>query len=348
MTSPLAELGPELAHAADVLLRDYMNARRGETLLITADTGSDPAAVRAVFVAAHLLGCKASILTLPQLPFQGTLADPYIPSTVGAAAAECDVWIDFTFPYLAGSHLHDAVMKKERVRYLLAGDLKADSVVRLFGRVDLDRYYEVHKGFDTVAQQAVGKECRITNGSGTDVTFTIGKPGFTKPRRAEKPGMYLVPGACTIFPEIETVRGTISVFATFHEYFTSLREPLHLIMDGRVRELRGGGNERKVMDRALRRAAGGDYGYVIHFTHGIHPAARVTGRSFIEDMRATGNNSVGLGLPWWVPGGGENHPDALVSMQSVWVDGRQIVRDGAIVDPPELAAAADALLPIYS
>lgn len=348
MTLPAHEITPELAYAADVMLRDYMNARRGEVVLITVDTRSDAAAVYATFIAAYVLGCKTAVLTIPQLPFQGTLADPYIPPVLAGAAGDCDVWVDFTFPYLAGSHFQDSVMKKERARYLLAGDMKGDSLARLFGRVDLDRYYEVHKGMDAIVQETVGKECRITDANGTDVSFKIGKPGFKKPRRAEKPGMYLVPGSCTIFPDIETVQGTISVFAAFHEFYTLLREPLQLTLDGRIREIRGGANDRAIMDRALRRAAGGDYGYVIHFTHGIHPAARVTGRSFIEDMRTVGNNAVGLGLPWWVPGGGENHPDALVSMQSIWVDGEQIVHDGAIVKPLELARSAAALQPAYT
>ena len=71
----------------------------------------------------------------------------------------------------------------------------------------------------------------------------------------------------------------------------------------------------------------------------------MTGESFIEDMRARGNNAVGLGVPFWLPGGGENHPDAIVSQQSLWVDGRLIVEDGVIVDPPELARAAERLVP---
>ena len=102
------------------------------------------------------------------------------------------------------------------------------------------------------------------------------------------------------------------------------------------------------MDRALRRAGGGEYGYVIHFTHGIHPAARLTGRSFIEDMRVTGNNAVGLGLPWWVPGGGENHPDAILSEQSIWIDGEKLVEDGAFVAPALLAKLGAELAPHYS
>ena len=74
-------------------------------------------------------------------------------------------------------------------------------------------------------------------------------------------------------------------------------------------------------------------------------AARFHGGSFIESIRAPGNNAVGLGIPWWEPGGGENHPDAVVTMQSMWIGGEQIVRDGVLV-PPELAKLEAAIEPI--
>ncbi|MFO0997016.1 MAG: hypothetical protein U1F33_10065 [Alphaproteobacteria bacterium] len=340
-------LSPELASAADVLVRDYMAVKPGETVLITADTASDKDAVEAIFSSANLQGAQAGVFTTKQLPFQGTLADPYISKPLIGAIESCDVWIDLTFPYLAGSHAYDAAMKSQRIRYLLGGDMASDGLVRLFGKVDLDAYYDVHKGFDELVAAAMGKEVRITDELGTDVTFKLAKPPYGKPRRGDKPGMYLVPGACTMFPELESVRGEIHVTATFHEYYTRLPAPIVLTVDGKIRALSGGGNERSVMDRALRRAAGGDYGYVIHFTHGVHPAARVTGRSFIEDMRATGNNAIGLGLPWWVEGGGENHPDAIVTMQSISIDGVQVVKDGAIVHPLALAQRWGALQPLY-
>lgn len=338
-------MSPELLRAADVLVRDYMAVRAGEVVVISADSQTDRIVVDAIFASASHAGASAVVVSIPQLPFQGALADPYIPKPLANAAATCDVWIDVTFPYLAGSHVHDEVMQAGATRYLLGGDMGAGQLMRLFGHVDLDQYYAVHQGFDAVAAAAEGRPCRIANELGTDVTFTIAKPGFTKPRRADKPGMYLVPGSCTIFPELESVVGTVAVNAMFHEYYTPSPEPLRLDIDGKIQGLQGGAAERRVMDRALRRAGGGDYGYVIHFTHGIHPGARQTGTSFIEDMRVTGSNAVGLGLPWWVPGGGENHPDAIAPMQSIWIDGQQIVSDGEIVNPPDLANLASALRP---
>ena len=140
--------------------------------------------------------------------------------------------------------------------------------------------------------------------------------------------------------------GRIRIDSVFHEYYTALAEPMLLEVDGKISAIRGGGNERIVAERALRRAAGGEYGYVIHFTHAIHPAARATGTSFIEDMRAMGNDAIGMGLPWWQPGGGENHPDGILRMQTIDLDGERIVEDGLIVGPPELAALAAELAPL--
>lgn len=334
-----------IARAADVLVRDYMAVRPGETVLITADTATDPALADALLTAALVADGRGSVLTIPRLPYQGGLADPYVPPAVAGAAASADVWIDVTFPYLAGSHVCDQALQGGRVRYLLGGDMGCAGLVRLFGAVDLDAYYAVHKGFDELTAAAIGRPVRITDGHGSDIALTLAKPGFAKPRRADRPGLYFVPGSCTMFPEPESVRGELHVVAAFHEHYARLAEPAVLVLDGRIREVTGGGPDRPVLQRALRRAAGGDYGHVIHLTHGIHPAARMTGESFVEDMRALGNDAVGLGIPFWLPGGGENHPDAVITEQSIWIDGRPVVQRGAIVAPPALAALADTLVP---
>ena len=336
-----------LAAAADVLVRDYMSVRPGENVLITADTAGNSSVWQTILTAAQQADGQVALMLLPQLPFQGRLADPYLTPTLSGAVLASDVWIDLTFPYLAGSKLYDDAMKTDKVRYLLGGDMTAEGLTRLFGRVDLDQYYAVHKAFDKMINEAIGKPIRITDCAGTDVEFKLGKRGFEKPRRADKPGSYLVPGSCTMFPEVKSVQGQIRVGSVFHEYYTTLAEPMLLEIDGKIKALHGGGNERFVADRALRRAAGGEYGYIIHFTHGIHPAARVTGESFIEDMRAKGNDAIGMGLPWWEPGGGENHPDAILYMQNIELDGQRIVEDGAIVGPSALAKVAGKLEPLF-
>lgn len=335
----------EVARAADVLVRDYMAAQAGEAVLITADDATDATLVRALAIAAEQAGARPAALTIPRLPYQGGLADPYVPPVVASAVAGATVWIDLTFPYLAGSRVCDEALHGGRVRYLLGGDMGCAGLARLFGGVDLDAYHAVHRAFDEVTAAAIGRTVRITDARGSDVSFVLAKPGFSKPRRADRPGLYFVPGACTMFPDPDSVRGVLHVVAAFHEHYARFSEPATLTLDGRIREVTGGGADRGVLQRSLRRAAGGDYGRVIHFTHGVHPAARMTGESFIEDMRVTGNDAVGLGIPFWLPGGGENHPDAILAQQSIEIDGQRIVEGGVIVGPPHLAALAERLTP---
>jgi leucyl aminopeptidase (aminopeptidase T) len=331
----------DVARAAQILVGDYMAVQPGESVLLTADPATDLALVEALTVAIALADARPSVLTIPRLPFQGALADPYVPPVVAGAVAGGSAWIDLTFPYLAGSRVADEAVHGGRVRYLLGGDMGAPGLARLFGGVDLDAYYELHRAFDEITAAAIDRPVRVTDARGSDVTFTLGKPGFAKPRRADRPGLYFVPGACTMFPAAESVKGVLHVVAAFHEHYARFPAPATLVIDGRIREVTGGGADRAILRRALRRAAGGDYGQVIHFTHGIHPAARMTGESFIEDMRTAGTDAVGLGIPFWLPGGGENHPDAIVTEQSIWIDGRPIVKGGVIVAPPSLAKLAE-------
>ena len=334
MSTP--SLRPQLARAAEILVRDYLAVTAGETVLITMDDAGDRTAVDAIVNSAKNIGAKPGIYITPQLPFQGALADPYINESLAAVVKACDMWIDLTFPYIAGSAAYEDAMTSNRARYFLGGDMRSESLVRLFGRADLDLMFDVHETFNALLTP--GKECRIANDAGTDITFKLTAPPFPKPRQADKAGLYLVPGNVPMWPDCDSVKGTIVISAAFHEYYTVLPTPIALTIDGQIREVTGGDNERRVLDRALKRAGGGIYGQVIHFSYGYHPGARFTGCCFVEDTRTAGNNACGLGLPFWQPGGGENHPDGVIKMQSIWVDGEQLVDDGAMVGPPQLAA----------
>jgi 2,5-dihydroxypyridine 5,6-dioxygenase len=50
-----------------------------------------------------------------------------------------------------------------------------------------------------------------------------------------------------------------------------------------------------------------------------------------------------MGLPWWEPGGGENHPDGIVFDQSLWIDGELISERGRFSGPPHLRLLHDAM-----
>lgn len=326
----------ELARPAAGLVSDFFAVRPGEEVLITADTASDTDVVRAVFGAVQTSGGRPTVVMTERLPFQGRLADPFISAPLFAAVQKADVWIDLTFPYLAGSHAHDEAMKTGRVRALLGGDMTAAGFARLFAGSDIGAVLALRAGFVEYLRTAVGKPCRITSPGGTDVTFRIAETPAGAALPSTAPGTYAPPGSVIIPPDPDSVAGRIVVETVFHEYYTVCRAPLTVTVNGAISEIDGDPIDIRVMDRALRRAGGGDYGKVIHFTYGFHPEARFTGRSFIEDIRVTGANAIGFGLPWWVPGGGENHPDAVVTNQSLWIGDDMLAEQGRLIGPAHL------------
>lgn len=339
---------PLVAAGADRFVADFMAVRPGESVVLTADLRSDEAAVAALFAAASRSGARPVLITIPGVPFQGTLADPYIAPALAAAVKAADVWIDLSFPYLAGSAAQQAASQAGRLRYALAGDITADGLGRLFGGTALDDYFSVHGMLDSLLAASEGKAVRVTCPHGTDVRFVLAQAPHRKPRRAEQPGLYTLPGSCGLFPVLESVQGSIVLGAVFHEYFTPVHPALWLQVDGRINKVEGPVEHRTVLERALRRAGNGAFGHIIHFSCGLSPAARTTGRSFIEDSRVPGTSAVGMGLPWWVPGGGENHPDGVVADQSLWIDGTQVLDRGTFVWPEALARSAAALTPDLS
>ena len=327
--------------AVQVLLGEHFRVRPGEVAVLTADDGSDQALLQALTTRLAALGARPCVVAFPRLALQGALADPYIPAPVAAAVLDCDIWFDLSFPYLAGSGPFERAMQRKRARYLLLGDLNAAGFARLYGTADFHALFDLQACADELLARAQGEECRITTPAGTDLRFRMGRPATTKHRHATQPGAQTVPGSAIFYPEPESVQGSIVLQAAFHEYYGPLQAPLTLTVDGTIREVAGGAH-RMPLERALRRAGSGQYGHVIHLTIGLNPAARSTGRSFIEDIRVVGRNAIGLGLPWWLPGGGENHPDGVINDQSLWLGGEQVLDGGLPVPSHPLARLLEA------
>jgi 2,5-dihydroxypyridine 5,6-dioxygenase len=330
-----------LIRAARTLIGDQFDVQPGEGVLITADTHTSPALGEAIAAAVLGRDARPVIAVIPQLPFQGGLADPYIPDTLAAAASASDVWIDCCFPYLAGSKMHDAAMKAGRTRYALLATSGTASFSRLYGAVDFASLMDYQMAVVEYLDRKAGSRVHFTCPGGTDAEFILDTVKLKRERVARSPGMHTVPGAQSLYPVKGSVRGRVVLGAVFDEYYRLLRRPASVDVNGSIQSLScGAAEDGPRLERALRRAAAGrEFGFMIHFTIGFHPAAQITGRHFIEDIRALGTNAIGMGLPWWEEGGGENHPDGVVLDQSLWIDAEPIVEAGKIVGPAELMPA---------
>lgn len=338
---------PRLLRAADNLVKESFAVQPGESVLITADTLTEPRLLDAVAGSVGRAGARPLVAVAPTLPYQGGLSDPYVGDSLKAAAIASDVWLDFCFPYHAGSGAHAAAMAAKRVRYCLLAMASADSFERLYGCVDFPAMVDFNIAFAEYLKAAAGERVRFTCPGGTDVSLTLDEMKMVRRRIADTPGMHTVPGTQSFYPVMGSVRGRIVIRALFDEYYRILREPIVIEAEGGIRGFTGGGAEDRLsFERALRRASGDGgkaYGNFVHFTLGFHPAAKLTGREFIEDIRLPGSNAIGMGLPWWEPGGGENHPDGIVFDQSMWVGDTQLACDGSFVGPDRLKRLHDAM-----
>ncbi|WP_162913380.1 hypothetical protein [Rhodospirillaceae bacterium SYSU D60014] len=336
---------PRLLRAADNLVAESFAVAPGESVLITGDYSTEMRLLDTVAGSVARAGGMPLVALAPTLPYQGGLSDPYVGDSLKAAAVESDVWLDFCFPYHAGSGVHAAAMERRRTRYCLLALSSAETFERLYGCVDFAAMLEFNIALAEYFDQAKGEALRFTCPRGTEVSLKLDKMKLARKGICKDPGMYTVPGTQSFYPVMESVTGRIVIQALFDEYYRALREPITIEAEGGIRGFTGGATEDRIsFERALRRSGGGrGYGNFIHFTFGFHPAAMLTQRQFIEDIRVPGSNAIGMGLPWWEPGGGENHPDGIVLDQSVWIGDSQIVDGGSFVGPEHLRTLYDAM-----
>lgn len=331
---------PRLLRAADNLVRDSFAVRPGEGVLITADTRTETALLDAVVASVLRAGAQPVVTLCPVLPYQGGLSDPFVPDALRAAMAAADVWLDLCFPYHAGSTGHSAAIAAKRCRYGLVAIGSTASLERIYGCVDFPALMDFNIALAEFVRDAVGEAVRFTCPRGSDLRFELDAMKLVRPRSAVEPGIYTVPGTQSLYPKPGTTRGRIVIQALFDEYYRALRLPITIEAEGRITRLAGGAAEdRSSFHRALIRAGGeaGGYGGFVHFTCGFHPGTMMTGQQFIEDIRVPGTNAIGMGLPWWEPGGGENHPDGIVFDQSLWIGDIRLMDEGVFVGPEPLA-----------
>src|SRR5690606_17639784 len=101
---------PRLLRAADTLVKESFAVAAGESVLITGDYLTEPRLLDAVAGSVARAGAKPLVAIAPTLPYQGGLSDPYVGDSLKAAVVASDVWLDFCFPYHAGSGAHAAAM----------------------------------------------------------------------------------------------------------------------------------------------------------------------------------------------------------------------------------------------
>lgn len=321
--------------------------KKGETLVITADTESDLAVVDATASCAHAAGAKPMVISLPAALGVGKAADPMLPiDALAGALCHADAWLEFNNQWLLYSTPFEiAVEKNKKLRYLCLVGMNADMMVRTIGRV----HQQALSDFLRKVAEKTGRcsRMRITTPAGTDISFEMEAkyPVVCDDGNAESPGIHMLGGQISVFPKFDSINGTVVFDGSVTPPCGLLKDPVSLrIEQGRILSV-SGGSQAHAFEMWLHSFDDPNMFRVAHCSYGLNPGARLTG-NVLEDERVWGCMEWGIGYvsPLDAPPGidARSHTDGICLNASVWLDESQIFKHGQVVDP-QLQALKDKL-----
>ncbi len=337
----------ELIKTADVLVRDMIELKEGETIVITLDTTSDYRVADAIAGAAYSIGGKPMVISVAT-PLAGyKAADKDLPlETFTAALNKTDVWVQINKISLLYSTPYNVSFKENRnLRFVAFGSgVYVDNFVRCIGRVKV----EAQKIFQAKLTERTRntKTMRVTTPSGGDVTFENNPkwPIMCEDGSMDTPGSHMMPGQIGWTPFFDSINGTI-VFDGSVSPLGLIDVPIKLhVKKGNIIKIEGGKMAFEY-EKFLKSFNHPMMLRMAHVCYGLNLGAKLSGNT-IEDERVWGSIEWGIGEvgPMLVPGGilAPSHSDGICLNASVWLDTVQIMKEGNFVDP-ELKDLADKL-----
>lgn len=338
----------ELTKAARTLVEDMFQLKKGETLVITADTESDQRVVEATAACAHAAGAKPMVILLPSPQGVGKAADAMLPvDALAGALCHADAWVEFNNQWLLYSTPFEiAVEKNPTLRYLCLVGMNVDMMVRTIGRVNQPALSAFQKQVTDATSQC--SRMRITSPAGTDLTFEM-EPAYAvvcDDGNASGPGIHMLGGQISVFPRFESIAGTLVFDGSVTPPCALLAEPIRMTVEkGRVTTVAGGSQAGELLDW-LHSFNDPNMFRLAHCSYGFNPGAKLTG-NVLEDERVWGCMEWGLGYVSHLdapPGiDAKSHTDGICLKASVWLDDRQIMDQGTIIDPDLKALAKEIL-----
>lgn len=337
----------ELGKAGRILVEDLFRLRRGETMVITADTESDARVVNATAQAVFAAGGKPMVVWLAAPLGVGKAADPMLPEEALVAVLKAaDAWVEFNQQWIFYSTTYDRVYADPcGLRHLCLVGMTPSMMVRCIGRIDhpaLKRFQD-----QVTALIKASRHMRITSEAGTDLEFD-NEPGrniLCRDGYATTPGSHMMSGQISWAPALETMHGTLVFDGSINPPTGLLDAPVRLAIRSGVVEKVEGGRQAQQFATWL---AGFDHPQMFRVAHaslGFNPGAKLTG-DVAEDERIWGASEFGIGnigkqlIPGGVPG--PSHCDGISLNTSVWLDDRRLTDNGRLC-LPELIDLAKAI-----
>lgn len=331
----------------------YVKPKKGEQVVIIADTESDASAVQAVAATCHVFEADPVIMIMSPTFLGGH--ERYMPPTIIKALEEADIMIPMTVTTGHSCHdpevsaaLHDKTRKKNLRLFAFAGwhAGSIDSALDVLRTQDQDEIMKINKQFEQYFHGA--KEIRVTTELGTDLVASIEDITYRSTcSLALEPGESggLIVGEVFGGPAEFTAEGTLVLDGAMARILENrgkpfLDEPIRMtIKKGRVTDVQEGGYETDIFK---------DYIYSIKDADVLAEISIATNPYLTLNGNCNGNDKWVLGVihvafgqntfQIWPHGTVDCavHTDAVIHKPSVWVDGKQILDKGVplVLDRP--------------
>ena len=348
-----------LNEAAKVAMRDVLGMREGEEVLIITNFEGDVFPIaKAVFEQTKALGGKP-VLMVQEQKTTYTYAERLV---LEAMRANPDIYVSMSSSKLGKDSygLNMGYIGRDGKKYDHITDKLMDGDRRIRGFWSPTANVEMFKrcvavDYDEMQAQAArlkkaldgGKEVHVTAPGGTDVTISIeGRKAMADDGNFRLPGTggNLPAGEVFVSPVVGSTEGVIAFDGTVDlvpESTIPKRPVVVSFKDGYVDAIKGGkvaADLLKVIQKgeAMAREKGlkkeeknarhlGELGI------GINPAAKMTG-NLLEDEKLLKTVHFAIGSNYDFDAEALIHQDCLVRLPNVWVDGKQIMKNGDLLD----------------
>lgn len=328
----------ELGKAGYVVAFEMCQIKKGENVIITVDSAMDLTPVLNVAKACESAGGKV-LLAMHSTPSgYGKVADAQLPESLKKAIPAADVWIEMNNQWLLYSTSWLEAMSNGKTRYLFLGGMDTERIVRCIAKLDMDLQERFQNKVVELTSKA--KKMRITNPSGTDVSFENTDRPITNELRANTVGPHFLVGQIGWAPIEESINGKIVFDGSFsgggEADLGILSNPIELsIKEGKIVAI-DGKEEAAKMKAWLEKLGDPNMYNLAHVCYGFNPGALLTGLC-TEDERVWGSTEWGQGFqgPFFKGNLPEavSHADGICLNSSVWLDGEMLLDEGKVVHP---------------
>ncbi len=313
-----------MAFAANMLINQVLQVKKGETVLIITDTDRPRTITQALaYSAISAGGVPITIIMEPQ-----QIGGEEPPPPVASAMSSAQVVINqSTYSLTHTRAVREAMGKGARIANLR--NFTEEMMVNGGIHADYDQVKKVTENLARLLTEA--DVIRLTTPEGTDLTMrSLGRKAIAQTGFVTKPGDLsgLPDGEATLAPLEGVTEGTV-VAPYMIDQIGMLTDPFRAeITKGRITSI-GGGKQAMDLKSLLEKYDEAGYNAASQFALGTNPACRVVPNSReVSKKLGTAHIAIGDNISLGGQSKSSFHLDILFLNPSVYLDGKCILKDG--------------------